>query len=280
MIKLNGHNVETGRFPDGTMALKNEFFTGIIEEKEFHFEWYYENNDETMLLYYTVMHFRENAKKDAKFYLHLYYIPNARMDRVKELSEVFTLKYFCQLINTMNFDKVFVLDAHSNVSLALLDRVEQIDVGEYINRSIEMFNPDVIFFPDEGSCKRYGDLINGKAMLGRKEGYRHPYQFAYANKKRDWCTGKILGLEVVGGDIVKGKRVLIVDDICSKGGTFYFSAKELKNLGAANVGLYITHCENTILTGDLIVSGLVDNIYTTDSIITIEHPLISVFNVN
>lgn len=279
MIKLNENIVETGRFPDGTMAIKNEFFADIMDEKEFVFEWNYENNDETLLLYNVVMHMKEHVAKNSKFYLYMYYIPNARMDRTKEVSEVFTLKYFCQLINMMNFDKVFVLDAHSNVSLALIDRVVQLDVGQYINNAIEMYDPDVIFFPDEGSCKRYADVINGKAMFGRSTKNKHAYPVAYANKNRDWNTAKILGLEVVGKDLVKGKRVLIVDDICSKGGTFYFSAKALQECGATNVGLYITHCENTILTGDLIKSGLIENIYTTNSIFAAEHPLIMKMNI-
>ena len=70
--------------------------------------------------------------------------------------------------------------------------------------------------------------------------------------------------------------VLIVDDICSKGGTFYHSAKKLKALGAKNIYLYITHCENTILEGDLINSGLIKEIYTTDTIFTKKHDLIKV----
>ena len=72
--------------------------------------------------------------------------------------------------------------------------------------------------------------------------------------------------------------VLIVDDICSKGGTFYHSAKKLKELGADNIYLYITHCENSILEGELINSGLIKEIYTTDTIFTKEHELIKVLN--
>ena len=68
------------------------------------------------------------------------------------------------------------------------------------------------------------------------------------------------------GNIVD-KNVLIVDDICSKGGTFYHSAKALKAAGAKSVSLYITHCEHSIVFGDLATSdGLVDHVYTTKSI--------------
>ena len=69
--------------------------------------------------------------------------------------------------------------------------------------------------------------------------------------KRDRATGQIKGIDV-GGDVdnIAGKNILIVDDICSKGGTFYFSAKKLKELGAKNIYLHITHCENTIFEGE------------------------------
>ena len=76
--------------------------------------------------------------------------------------------------------------------------------------------------------------------------------------------------------MIKGKNILIIDDICSKGGTFYYAAKELKEAGAANIYLYVTHCENTIHEGELLNSDLIKHIYTTDSILTKEHEKITV----
>ena len=42
------------------------------------------------------------------------------------------------------------------------------------------------------------------------------------------------------------------------------------------IWLYITHCENSILEGDLIKSGLVERIFTTKSIFTKQHNLIEI----
>lgn len=96
--------------------------------------------------------------------------------------------------------------------------------------------------------------------------------YTYGNKRRDWETGEILGLEIVNPEIVKDKDVLIIDDICSKGGTFYHSAKALKEAGAKNIYLYVTHCENTIFEGELLKdNGLIEKIFTTDSILTKQH---------
>jgi ribose-phosphate pyrophosphokinase len=75
---------------------------------------------------------------------------------------------------------------------------------------------------------------------------------------------------------LKGSNILIVDDICSKGGTFYHSAKKLKELGAKEVYLYISHCENSILQGEVLTSGIIERVFTTDSILTEEHDKITI----
>ena len=75
-----------------------------------------------------------------------------------------------------------------------------------------------------------------------------------------------------------GKKVLIVDDICSAGGTFKFSAMKLKDLGAKDVKLYITHCEDNIQNGELLKTDLISKIYTTDSILHIEDEKIKVIH--
>ena len=115
----------------------------------------------------------------------------------------------------------------------------------------------MLFYPDEGAMKRYADMVH------------RPYTFGI--KRRNWSDGKILGLDVVGNaEDLAGKDVLIVADICSRGGTFYFSAQELKNMGVNNIYLYVTHCEKTIFEGEIFKSGLISKVFTTDSIFTEE----------
>ena len=110
----------------------------------------------------------------------------------------------------------------------------------------------VLFFPDEGAMKRYSSKLN------------LPYTFGI--KKRDWETGKILGLQLINGEIVKDRNVLIVDDICSRGGTFYHAANALKEAGAKNIYLYVTHAEHTMIEGDMYNQDVIKKIFTTDSI--------------
>ena len=97
-------------------------------------------------------------------------------------------------------------------------------------------------------------------------------------KKRDFKSGKILGLDVVSDTDLTGKKVLIIDDICSAGGTFKYSAMKLKELGAKDVALYVSHCEDNIQNGDLLTTDLVSTIYTTDTILHIKNKKIKVIN--
>ena len=260
MLKLDGAPLPVERYPDETPRLNIDAGTPEVT-----LEWLYEK-DEEMLLYFITRHLRKQcAVKDLTLYMP--YIPHARMDRVKDRREVFTLKYFCDLINSLRFDKVIVRDAHSNVALGLLNNVVTEPIDGNIKKLIgALLKPerDIVFYPDEGSCKRYAEQISFPCAIGLK--------------KRDWSTGKILGLDVQGDLPAAPFDVLIIDDISSYGGTFYHAAKKLKELGAGKVYLYVTHCENSILQGDLIGSGLLEKIYTTRSIFTEEHPLIELID--
>jgi ribose-phosphate pyrophosphokinase len=260
MIKVNGEIVKINRFPDNTERLE---LSKLLIRELIQIDWHYDQGEE-MSLYFITRHIQE-CKTHKKLVLNMPYVPHARMDRVEGHFNVFTLKYFCDFINSLHFDKVIIKDPHSNVVAALLNNVFIPKLGSTLNavaKKVFSSRNDILFFPDEGACKRYAGMVD------------HPYAFGI--KKRDWSTGKIIGLDVHGTIPEKPFNVLIIDDICSYGGTFLHAARKLKELGADKIYLYVTHCENSILKGELISSGLLENIYTTDSIFTEKHDLIKV----
>lgn len=268
MIKINGQVLEISRFPDGTpkidIELQHKNKSPIL------FVWTYENDAELIYLAMAKRHL-ERDYGDRRFYLVMPYIPNARMDRTKRSCEVFTLKYFCEFINQINFNGIAVLDAHSDVSVALLNNCSNISPKEYIDSAINVIeNVDLLYFPDAGAAKRYSELF-------------HKMPYCYGEKKRDWETGKILGLEIRDNGIdVKGKVVLMIDDIVSYGGSLHYSAAELKKCGASEIYAYATHTENSVLDkekGTLLKDledGTVKKLITTDSLYTGNHPKIVV----
>jgi len=262
MLKLDGKPVKIEHYPDGTLLLKQEppCLGGAVT-----IDWRYENDGEIFVLFALTRHLQ---KSGCDVNLFMPYIPNARMDRTKKPEDVFTLKYFAEIINSMDFVKVTVLDPHSAVSEALITRVRVIHPKKYIEEvfaKVREGGKFLVFFPDEGAMKRYSEMLGVPYASGAKHRY--------------WETGKLAGLKVVDGDDhIEGNNVLIVDDICSKGGTFLMAAKALKALGAKNIYLFISHCENTILQGEVLTSGLIEKVYTTDSICTVKHEKVEVIS--
>lgn len=263
MISVNEKVVDFTKFPDGTTSLRfdpSDFLCICLDHSESLYariEWRYDGDHECMLIWYLVNHIRAVCE-NVRITLEMPYIPNARMDRVKNTDEVFTLKWFAEFINSMHFAEVFVLDPHSNVATALINRVYVIEPNEYIRTAISLVkdeteNDDLLLcYPDEGAAKRYSNLMGAEYIFGIKH--------------RDWRTGKIERLELTTPEKVTGRNVLIVDDICSRGGTFTHTAKALKEVGAMDIYLYVSHCENTIFNGSVLTDGLIRKVFTTNSI--------------
>lgn len=243
-------------FPDGTFKIDLENIPNTSEMIEI--VWNYGGESEQNIVYYLASCFKD-IFPGVRLYLHLPYLPNARMDRVHAKTEVFTLKYFCRMINSLGFSRVDLLDAHSNVGVGMLDRAVDNSPKKYIEQAFvgaeKMSEEDMLFFPDEGAVKRYADM------------FKMP-DIGFGIKQRDWTTGQIKGLDIQGVS-PKGRRVFIIDDICAYGGTVYHTAKKLKELGAERIYVFFTHCENSIEKGELFRCGLIDRIYTTDSLCTL-----------
>ena len=125
MIKINGKIFDVNHFPDNTQMIKCAPPNNDNKTTDYTITWFYENDSELITLYYIVKHLREK-KWIKSIYLLMPYVPNARMDRVKSHNEVFTLKYFCDFINSLNFNGVYVFDTHSYVTDALLNNINLI----------------------------------------------------------------------------------------------------------------------------------------------------------
>lgn len=274
MIKVNNEIVEINRFPDGTLNIKGD---SDLMGTEVIISWHYANDAEFMAVAFLTKFYQAHG---CNVVLYLPYVPNARMDRVKYADEIFTMKYFGEMINSLNFKEVWIHDVHSSVASAVIKNVRFVDdtaMIEYVvNKVIDTEKEiPIIFFPDEGSMKRYGERFSG---LPR----------AFAVKNRDWDSGVIRGMFAVGitHEDVKGKTVIIRDDICSYGGTFYHAAKMLKEMGAGNIYLFVTHCEDNIHKGkfgekevNLLATGLIKKVFTTNSIYTFDgNELVEVLN--
>ena len=246
MIEVNGFRINQETFGDGTLKCKSLSGEYILSENEI--LWAYDNDAELFTLYCLVRDIQSRMPHSSNI-LVMPYIPHARQDR-NVSGRLFTLKSFAEIINSLNFSTVVVIDPHSDVSTALIDRC-LCEHPEDLNYGIT--NVDAIVFPDAGAAKKYHSY-GLKTIVG--------------NKRRN-KEGRIVSYEMMNFE--DGiKSVIIRDDICSYGGTFVAAAKELRDRGVEHITLVVSHCENNILKGE--VFDYIDEVITSDSICTIEHP--------
>ncbi|TCC01483.1 ribose-phosphate pyrophosphokinase [Kosakonia quasisacchari] len=246
-----------GVFPDGAVWLK---VTGKLPSFAQHMRVRVaamRDMNDFMLLAQLVDAVR-HATDIAVSHLELAWLPWARQDRHMVSGDSFALKVFANLLNTLNFNKVFVLDPHSDAAAAAINNCVVIAQesclmqSETLRRAIG--NRELMLVaPDAGALKK---IHNVAKASGAQE-------YAILTKERDVATGNLTGFALVAGDVA-GKDLLIVDDLCDAGGTFIGSAQVLRDAGARSVSLYVTHGVFSKGVENLLNNGI-DAIYTTTS---------------
>jgi ribose-phosphate pyrophosphokinase len=211
----------------------------------------------TMVSRMAVDALRRSLKREHRIELFLPYIPYARQDRACVKGESFSLKVFANLLNSLNFDPVIVLDPHSHVAEACIDRIKVVSqqeiIGKYQTFKERVLKGVTFVSPDAGANKKTAELAH----------YFQHKEFIRADKLRDLENGKILET-IVYADDLKGQDIVIADDICDGGRTFIELAKVLKTKGASKVILYVTH---GIFSQGIkpLYEGGIDEIWTTTS---------------
>ncbi|KAF2331199.1 ribose-phosphate diphosphokinase [Flavobacterium ginsenosidimutans] len=185
--------------------------------------------------------------------LFIPYFPAARQDRVMIPGEPLSVKVYADIINAMQLKKVFVFDAHSEVTPALLNNSTVIPNYTFIKEVLENIGNNVkLISPDGGALKK---IYKVSEFLGGVE-------VVECSKSRDVKTGKLSGFKVYEDDL-EGMDCLIVDDICDGGGTFVGLAEELKNKNAGKLYLAVSH---GIFNKGFEVLDCFDKIFTTNSV--------------
>jgi ribose-phosphate pyrophosphokinase len=161
------------------------------------------------------------------------YLPYSRQDRVCSTGEASSLSVIGSIIDAMGFDEVLTYDVHSKVAF---NRIA--DLKEYsqaalayntLKDKIDLKNV-LLVAPDKGASVKIKSVADKFGLTG----------FLQGTKIRDTDTGKLTGFDVNCNDF-QGRDVLIVDDICEKGGTFIGLAEVLKQRNCGKLYLYVTH---------------------------------------
>jgi len=206
------------------------------------------------------------------FDLVMPYIPYARQDRQCFEGESFTLKVFTQIINSANFENVFVLDSHSDVAPALLENCINIKNDQYVEMAfLEIGSYDdadiILISPDAGANKKSNKLFEKLKIFN---------SLIKCDKKRNVIDGSIEGFEVFTSNL-NSSCCLIVDDICDGGRTFIGIAKELKKKNAGNIYLFVTH--GIFSNGFDELGKYFKAIYCTNSFKDVDHSIVNQFKI-
>jgi ribose-phosphate pyrophosphokinase len=184
--------------------------------------------------------------------LFIPYFPAARQDRVMIAGEPLSVKVYADILNAMQWNKVTVFDAHSEVTPALVNNCVVIPNHTFIREVLKTMGNNVkLISPDGGALKK---IYKVSEFLGGVE-------VVECSKSRDVKTGKLSGFKVYNDDLQKAD-CLIVDDICDGGGTFIGLAEELKKKNAGKLYLAVSHGIFNKGFADL---KCFDGIFTTDS---------------
>jgi len=262
-------SVDVDKYPNGEPLIKPDTPWSLPHEEETHSMLL---RPKTMDSFFAAM-FYVDALQDRGYttpHLIFPFALGARQDRLNTSGDfLFTAKSIAKEINLRNFPSVTVVDCHSEVMPALIDRCRNIPLAKLISlwsSGINLKNAqyDGVISPDAGAEKRASAVA---VALG--------VPLIHGWKKRNVTTGALdgFGIEPIEpwpkSAVKRGDyhpRFLIVDDICDGGGTFVGLADHIKNYRVkCNLDLLVTH--GLFSNGVVGLYKYFDTIFTTDSII-------------
>jgi len=252
-LKLKLVNTNIRRFADGEIYVEiNENIRGntifVVQSSA------NPANDNLMELLICIDALRRSSAKNITAVIP--YFGYARQDRKVVPRTAISAKLVSNLITNAGANRILTLDLHAGQIQGFFDiPVDNLFAtpifARHIKKNIKTNNL-VCVSPDVGGVER-------TRALGR----RINASIAIIDKRRP-APGKSEVMNIVGS--VKNKICVIIDDIIDSGGTIVNAAKALKDKGAKDVYVYITHA---VLSGnavDKIIKSEVKKLIITDSI--------------
>lgn len=193
--------------------------------------------------------------------LILPYFPAARQDRVCNVGEPLTVKVFADMINNCNFEEVIILCPHSEVTPALINNVTLLDELQYVDKIINSYEDERHFnivCPDAGAGKRVNKIVQHLSNTFKIK----QFNLIRCEKIRDVRDGSIKEF-FVDVDDLGGHTTILLDDVCSMGGTFIGLGDKLKEKNCGKLMLFTVH--NDCYEGMDKMVNYFDHFFTTNS---------------
>ncbi|MBM4006536.1 MAG: ribose-phosphate pyrophosphokinase [Planctomycetes bacterium] len=185
------------------------------------------------------------------------YFGYARQDRKDEGRTPITAKLVANLITAAGAHRVLCMDLHAAQIQGFFDLpVDHLTAGpvlmEHFRRVLPSFGPTAVLSPDVGNAKTANMFAD---QLG--------LDLAIIEKRRSGATD-VKARNVIGD--VKGKTVLMFDDMITTGGTVLEAARVARERGATAVYAACTHAVFAGLAIERLASPDITGIVVTDTI--------------
>ncbi|HEX5456927.1 MAG TPA: ribose-phosphate pyrophosphokinase [Candidatus Nitrosotalea sp.] len=174
----------------------------------------------------------------SQVYIIIPYMGYARQDRQFLPGEIITMKLVAKMFKSAGASKVFVIDIHSITALEHFTfPVKNISAVEELAKHFKKMSlqDPLVVSPDKGGVER---ARNFAEFLG--------VDYTALEKQRDRKTGNVQ-IKSKGLDGVKGRDIILVDDMISTGGSIVKAAEFLKKQKSGKVYACCTHA---LLIGD------------------------------
>ena len=160
------------------------------------------------------------------------YLGYARQDREFLPGEIVTMKTLGQLFKGAGASKIIVVDIHSKIGLKHF-KIKSKNISAIPDligyfKKINLKNPLVVS-PDQGGKERAKEFAK-----------KFGSEFIALKKKRNRKTGKVQ-IKTEGLDGVRGRDVILVDDMISTGGSIIKATEFLKKQKCNRVFVACTH---------------------------------------
>lgn len=178
----------------------------------------------------------------------------ARQDRKDQPRVPITAKLVANLLVTAGANRVLTMDLHAPQIQGFFDiPVDHLYASTVFFEYLRKFREEnlIVISPDVGGIKMasaYADVLGT--------------DFGFVAKRRQDAT-EVEAISVVGD--VKGKSVLLVDDLTESAGTLQAAAKIVKEYGATCVRAAVSHAVLNERGYERLQEGFLDELITTNS---------------
>lgn len=248
-------NYKLFKFPDNSLKFGLQYYDSVNKIKVITT---LRTNDDIIVLGLVKQTLDFYHSKSTEIELYITYLMYQQDDRKESHTTSFGLKFLCNYINSMKWDKVRIYHPHSD-KVDMIDNCVIQNNDKFLNHIFKTSKLDfknmIWVIPDSGAFKTQFEQMND---------FNHK-EYIVCSKSRD-SEGHIT--TIVHTEDLRGKDCFIVDDICLGGRTFIQIANELKRKNCGNLYLIVSH--GIFNEGIDKIKEHFTGIYTTDSICTLD----------